>query len=692
MSDFQQEDLADNQHTDSSLSGYQGEYHQTAQALHNSKNVSETEAVLAPLASLSEEEQISYLKFLAREENSDAADIATAMNTFSTVKTVRKEARRTLIRLESKEVYAEWEPPTGPTISQALELFNNPSPRSSLVADEADENGETDPIRTSSFLSELDSLLSNPGNPFFASSPEYVDVAVEFLEVWTEGEYAEIFETLASTSPLREGLSTEEWGARRQQWHNATSPKNLRIFFSEPVPSDKEQSDSVQVDITWSLELNDAQADYALPELPQATLVLPETGRRWFWSRYTLIEEDGEWFVQDISDEGTALLRLSTDEMQQRLAEIAEIADKRLEEDDFDDDDLFEDDDDEELEDEELEDEEDDDDEELDESFADILGKMDEAIRLATQGLYYYDALIALQPQSDPTIYQRAVQYATLVNDTQRAAAYLQQLAQHSPEYRGKALRDLALIYEQVSELYEEEEDEEQQQRFTELTETTLRDSISADQSPIGYMLLADFLIRQDRQMDEAEALLKRAQQSASEPQEIAGIEAGLAQIAQAKDDRDQALEHYLRVADLTPDFPHLWFQIGTLQRNLDKTSEAVISLQKSIESEPELIEAYIELSVIYNEQNAFNKAREILKQGLEENEDEPALHAALSITYTRASDVRSAQKHLQIAESLDDEDEFVKIARAMFDEKKGKQQANSRNKSQSKSRKPRKR
>jgi tetratricopeptide (TPR) repeat protein len=87
------------------------EYHQIAQDLHQSQDHAQAEAALAPINELSEAVQIAWLKALARENSVDAADVLLAANELSPHKEVRKEARRSLIRLEATKTYPQWQPP-----------------------------------------------------------------------------------------------------------------------------------------------------------------------------------------------------------------------------------------------------------------------------------------------------------------------------------------------------------------------------------------------------------------------------------------------------------------------------------------------------------------------------------------------------------------------------------------------------
>src|SRR5690348_17160518 len=85
-------------------------YHQIAKDLRESENQKQAETALAEVNKLPESAQIVLLQQLSKENQVDAADILTAINELSSLKSVRKEARRSLIRLESAKIYPSWEP------------------------------------------------------------------------------------------------------------------------------------------------------------------------------------------------------------------------------------------------------------------------------------------------------------------------------------------------------------------------------------------------------------------------------------------------------------------------------------------------------------------------------------------------------------------------------------------------------
>src|SRR5436853_7790461 len=74
------------------------QYHQIATNLHESKDREQTEAVLAEINTMPEGAQIALLKALSKEQHVDAADVVAALNELSPLKSVRKEARRSLIQ------------------------------------------------------------------------------------------------------------------------------------------------------------------------------------------------------------------------------------------------------------------------------------------------------------------------------------------------------------------------------------------------------------------------------------------------------------------------------------------------------------------------------------------------------------------------------------------------------------------
>jgi tetratricopeptide (TPR) repeat protein len=537
--------------------------------------------------------------------------------------------------------------------------------------------------KSESFLANFEAFLSEADKLLPAS--EYLDTVSDFLESYAQGDYAKAYEQLANTSPLRQGLSSEEWVARRRQWEKQAHPANLRTAFIGDLEDLGELEKSLigkntngqpGIELGWSLQFNETPLASQLPELPVATAILKETGRHWFWTRYTLIEEGDKWLIDQMIDEGANALKLEPSEIAQRLDTIVELASQRLsalgEDEDEDEDEEDED------EDEEYEDEDEDFD---DEGFMDTLLEMEEAFRVMTKGTHYNDALIAQSPRQDPEPYEQNVKQAMVTNDMERAAVYLQQLAQHFPDQRSRAQEQLGLAYYSIAQAYQEEQEEgkerneEESQRFRELAEQTLRSAIDTDKSIVAYLALAKLVFAQDR-LDEAKTLLQEAQSSTTDQKQLADIEVGQGLIAKKQERFEQALNHFQRVTELNPDYEALWYNIGVLQSHLGRYEAAIDSLKRNIEISPEQTAAYVELASIYLTQKKPVKALQTLKEGLELDSEAPDLLAQLSIVYIQNNDLRTAQKYLQKAEDIDEEDEVVKKARALYKEYRAKQRA----------------
>src|SRR5271157_2661867 len=101
------------------------QYHEIAENLHASTNQEQVEAALSEINSMSEGAQVALLKALSKEHHTDAADVLVAINELSPIKDIRKEARRSLIRLEEVRTYPQWNPPIDrtPTIQVTAPTF-----------------------------------------------------------------------------------------------------------------------------------------------------------------------------------------------------------------------------------------------------------------------------------------------------------------------------------------------------------------------------------------------------------------------------------------------------------------------------------------------------------------------------------------------------------------------------------------
>jgi tetratricopeptide (TPR) repeat protein len=754
------------------------QYHTLAKALRSSTDQKQTEEVLSPVTGLSEGAQMALLKALSNERHIDAADILSAINVLSPIKSIRKEARRSLIRLEQVRIYPQWEPALErispiEAIQSAMnseESVNPPRFWKGVLSDTRDvgevqmmllwEQGKDyKDVRVLGFLLELwhdgikdfftrleskrsvDQLLESLEaeeklidcslakgrrlieealavnkkygtpvhkdfrlsislvNKLVLENPDIVDeeedeefddeefddeeeeeeaveispdltpieVVTSFVEAWVDKEYEEAYQYLSSDSKLREGLTEEEWVARREEWAEDAQPDKLKpnfirerearksgIWLPNPFSKGTAQTEK-EIDAGWSIELADTVEKGTLPELPEATVVYEETGRHWFWASYKLVDGPGGWRIQNMVDEGTNAQSLQAAELRRRIDQHyqrnLEITKKHKPTD------------------------------------PDALDYLNEVLWRALEILYYDDALIAQDPL-DEKAYIDAVSRATLVHDEERTLVYLEGVARYFPGQQAEALRQIGTLQLNLSEHYYEEEDDEREEHFQELAEATLRKSLTIEDSLDAHMLLAEVLqdMGDDDKLDEAEEQLHQAQALSPDQSHLAIIENQLGDIKLDREEYEKALSHFQRALEIDPGYVNAWRNIGNANEMLGNKEEAIASFRRAIELEPNTISGYIELSGVYAKAHDLPKARAVLEEGIKANPDTTQLHLLLAASYVEENDFERAGEIMDEAEKIDPNDEMVQMYQQILTLSKSQQT------SRSKKKKPKKR
>jgi len=736
-----------------------GRFHQVAQKLHSTNNQEQAEAAITAITSMSEGAQVALLKALSREHHTDAADVLSAINQLSPIKDIRKEARRSLIRLEQDRIYPQWEAPVDRTpaiVMQNMYVSSTP-PRfwKGIVTDSRDagevqlmlfwEQGDTyRDVRVLGFLLEfwhdgvkdfftsiqskrsVDKLMGelqatvetldcslakgrrliqealdvnkkhstiphkdyrlhaslvnqlvleapgideeeeeeNDSSPLDLNNLEPDQVVTGFVDSWAGGDYKFAYNLLADDSPLREGLTEEQWIERREAWAAEAHPLRLKPNFLHeietqktalwlPNPFSRGQSTSrKEIEAGWSLEL--ADTSLPLPELPRATAVYQETRRHWFWTSYALEQGENGWRIQTMTDAGTNAQGLSIAEIQKRIGEhdrrIEDITKKHRPTDP-----------------------------DAAQYFAEILWR-------SMQAIYYDDALLARLPL-DQAIYLDASGRAIILMELERGLVYLERMAQQFPEQRGETLREIAAVQLQLSEEFytgeeeydfedeDEEEAEERGQHFVELAETTVRESLNIDDSASGHILLADMLIENgdEEKLDEAEEHLLQAQALPTSQVEETLIESKLGDVYAEREHYEQALAHYQRVIEIDPNFSGAWYNIGQTYKMLENNEEAKAAFKRSIALNPDDVESYAELVEIYTGEGQISEARDLLEEGLSANPDSAHLLVLLSSTYFD-DDPEHAEELLEEAEEIGPDLMIVQLYRQIFNMRKQEQ------------------
>jgi len=178
--------------------------------------------------------------------------------------------------------------------------------------------------------------------------------------------------------------------------------------------------------------------------------------------------------------------------------------------------------------------------------------------------------------------------------------------------------------------------------------------------------LLAELLLATDRE-EEALAAYASAKSLSTSRDEEALIEFDLATIAMMHERFDEALSHFMRVAEINPDYDGIWLNIGIAYRRLKNYTEAETYLIRALEAKPKDLAPYVELTNLYVVTGQTAKAYATVEQGLRLHPQSAQLRALLAAVYMDRNDRRRAQAALEEAERINSDLEIVRSIRNIF-------------------------
>ncbi len=749
-------------------------YHEVANKVRASTERQAAAAELAEINDLSEAAQFALLKSLAREKSLDAADLLLAINELSSLKSVRKEARRALIQLAGAKVYPQWKPPAEVTFAIGVQLANVPrrfwkgtmtdtratGEMQLVLAWEQGEgfrdvqmlgflldfwhdgvkecfsqvmskrNYENTAARIEMSMPEikwmdsslargrrllLDALAVNKKmgtqphieyrrhlaliNQFILEAPDldedvldseeeeekyeerqildFVDdddldddfeeddieyetqdltpesVVSTFVQAYFEGKFEISYTLLAADSPLRDGLVEEAWAEGRDVWFDAANPDYLETYILWERPAQKSvlwlpnivsanrRGAEKVIEASWSVEMDETSEGEEFPELPRPSTIYSETGRRWFWTSYSLVKEKGQWRIQYMVDEATQALNLPGEELYNKIKEhtiiINEIANTHKPTD------------------------------------ADFSRHAVELQRYLFQSASYIDAFLA-RAYDDRALYREAASRMKIFGYWERSLVYLEELTQRFEEGRAADLRTKAALQQSLSRIFlEKRGDKERAHRFLELAEEALRESLNLEDRFETRISLAEVLIHRNVNLDEAEDHLLQAKTmiASTASAEEAHIEMHLGEIAMNQDRDEEALRHYLRVAELAPDYADTWADLGVIYGKLNNLEEADASFRRAMAIQPHNVDLYFDLSLIYSEHGRGDDGIEIMEEGLRANPTSGLLNMYLVTAYLENGNYRQVEITLDKAERLGVEIPMIEMIREILKERK---------------------
>jgi cytochrome c-type biogenesis protein CcmH/NrfG len=460
------------------------------------------------------------------------------------------------------------------------------------------------------------------------------EVVVNFVEFWVNGDFELAYELLSVNSTLREGLSKDDWVERRETWFDEVDPGELKPDFIHEreareskiwlpgLVSAKRSATHKEFEVGWSIELEETPLTYTLPEVPQPTAIYEETQRHWFWTSYTLVQEENEWRIQSMTDEAAIALTLPIEELQKRILKqdkflneyTAKHMPKNLN------------------------------DEKTQQFFDAISWRI-------MQSVYYTEALIKKLPL-DYSLYKDVLTRLTALFQYEHGLIYLEPLAQQFPD--GPRLRQLAAFQRGLSDRFFDDGDDERGQHFLDLATEALHKSLSLENSFEAHISLAEVLIDSKQHLDEAEDHLLQAKAMITDPEEVAHIELHLGEIAFEQKQYESALKHYHHVANYHSKSAEAWASLAMVYKMLEQYEEAEANYKRAIELEPDNEDYYFSLSEMFSANEEPEKAIEVLEEGLIENPNSYILHIFLAMRYLDTGDYRQAELFLEKAERLE--------------------------------------
>ncbi|HLX41572.1 MAG TPA: tetratricopeptide repeat protein, partial [Ktedonobacteraceae bacterium] len=471
-------------------------------------------------------------------------------------------------------------------------------------------------------------------------------VVTMFVESWFDGDFDIAYELLSSDSPLREGLSKEEWIERRDAWLEEADPGELeptfllelqlqksKLWVPNPFAAGKSPANKI-IEAGWSVEMEETPLSETLPELPLATAVNEETERHWFWATFTLMQDQGEWRIQSMTDETKKARERSLEELtasvQEQFNSITEITKKHKP---------------------------------TDKDGPIYAAQVVEHMMRAAN---YSDAIIQKVPD-DPAAYKEIISILFTLQHYERGLVYLEPFIRRFNEDRAINLRSLAAAQSVLSTKFYEFEDDERGKRFLELAEQSLIESLSIEDNFDVRISLAEILIKEDERLDEAEEHLHQASTFTTDPEEVAHIELHLGEIATARKQYEEAIEHYQRTVELQPEIADTWADLAAAYQNLDNIEEAEANYRHAIQLEPQNEDLYYALSTMFLNHHQSEKALEVMENGMSANPDSAIMSMSLAMQYMERGDYRQADIYMTQAERIDPDTPYIKEFRQII-------------------------
>jgi tetratricopeptide (TPR) repeat protein len=211
---------------------------------------------------------------------------------------------------------------------------------------------------------------------------------------------------------------------------------------------------------------------------------------------------------------------------------------------------------------------------------------------------------------------------------------------------------------------------DERAEHFFDLADNTIRDSLVADESAIGHILLGELQMQQGAYED-AIVQFQQALPLVVNRDEEAQVEFDLGSSLLQLEHFSEAASHLERVAEINPNYEGIWFNVGYAYRVQKQYEEAEAFYKRAIEQQPDDVRPYSELASIYMNTKRLPDAYKIVEQGLSANPSSAHLKALLAAVLLEMGDRKRSRAMLEEAERINPNLETVQAMRQLLETKK---------------------
>ncbi|HEY7357135.1 MAG TPA: tetratricopeptide repeat protein, partial [Ktedonobacterales bacterium] len=472
---------------------------------------------------------------------------------------------------------------------------------------------------------------------WIARSLEAEELVANALGAWSFGDYGLFYDLLADEHASRRAQTRDEFIQLRRQWVSEAEPASLRVLLLREQAAGQAQSSlwvptgihaggRKDVEVFWSLLLKDSPVGGQVEELPMATIINRETGRHWYWTAYTLVQQDGVWRISRQRDEGLLAQGIPIPDLQQRVKDLSEEANRIAQSQPATE-------------------------EEAEEATRNLFGTVATALHLN-------DALMARLPL-DRAPYDQAALDARSIGQYERAAAYYEKMLDRFGD-RPRLLTQLGIMRYLAGERDLQEGNQAGAQRWWDSASTALEEALALAPTADTYQALAELRLRANR-LEEAEQFIRQALELDDVRAERWGE---LGSIQMNRGDARAALESFQQAARRNPDLPGIQFHIGRAYRSLGESENARLAYEEAIRRNPGDTEAYNNLAAVLEEHNPA-RAIELVERAVALAPNVALYHANLAALLLKSGSVKRAKAELETAERLDPANPVARQVRA---------------------------